>query len=305
VTDASESPQAAPNLRADDAARSGGSWRVGDPRRVASWGAELACVPLGLLQTYGPSRAFSARTREQLILAVTEANGVRSAAWVHGAWLDFLGTRDPDDALAPLFDYARACAEAGGPLDTTALAAVYPRSVVRTLRATVAVAELNSAVGASADDVWARLSGRGRGSVADAVGQAVGFGLALPWLAPSVAVAGTMKVLTRLAPPLPRIELPPAPEANLVVHLLAEAAPAYLGHVLVRTGVVLSPVPVAVAFRMDGTSATIRLGRGRVAISNGVQPDAIAVVDGGVEPLLQIVAGSILKDLGVPVRRRH
>jgi hypothetical protein len=291
VTDASEIPHATTVL---------------SPWRVGAWTAELLSVPGGFLQAYVPNRGgIGARTREQLILAVSEINGVHSAAWIHGAWLDFLGTRDPDDALGPLFDFARACAEAGVPLDTTTLQAVYPRAVVRSLRATVAVAQLGSVVGGTADDLWARARGRPRGSPLDAIGQAVGFGMSLPLLAPSLAVAGTMKVLTRLAPPLPVIELPPAPEANLVVHLLAEAAPAYLGHVLVRTSVVLSPVPVAIAFRMDGTSATIRVGRGRVTISNGIEPDALAVVDGGVEPLLAMVAGSILKDLGMPVRRRH
>lgn len=275
------------------------------PWRVGAWAAELARVPGGLARAYLPDRrGVDARTREQLILAVCEVNGVRSLAWVHGAWLDFLGPRDVDEALVPLFDYARACAEAGVPLDTTTLHAVYPRSLVASLRATVAVAQLASVAGCGADAAWAGLQGRWRGSPLDALGQAVGLGLAVPWLAPSAAVAGTMRVLTRLAPRLPVIERPPAPEANLVVHLLAEAAPAYLGHALVRTGVVLSPVPLAVAFRMDGVTATIRVGRGRVVITNGVQPDAMAIVDGGVEPLLQLVAGSILKDLGVPVRRR-
>jgi hypothetical protein len=47
------------------------------------------------------------------------------------------------------------------------------------------------------------------------------------------------------------------------------------------------------------------VGRGRVTIRNGIEPDALAVVDGGVEPLLELVAGSILRDLGVPVRRRQ
>jgi hypothetical protein len=276
-----------------------------DLRRIGGWAVELARVPLGLVQAYVPSQGVGARTRERLIVAVSEANGVRSAAWVHGAWLDLLGAGDPDDALVPLFDYARACAAAGAPLDTTTLRAVYPASVVQSLRATVAVGELSSAAGAPADELWARLRDRRWGSPVDLAAQLVGAGLALPWVAPSLAAAGAMKALTRLAPPLPPIELPPAAEANLVVHLLAEAAPAYLGHVLVRTGVVMSPVPVAVAFRMDGTAATIRMGRGRVAITNGVEPAAVAVVDGGVEPLVQLVAGSILKDLGVPVRRHQ
>ena len=288
MTDAAESPHAAL-----------------DPRRVGSWTVELARVPFGLLQAYVPNRGISARTREQLILAVSEVNGVRSVAWVHGAWLDLLGRGHPDDALAPLFDYARACAEAGVPLDATSLAAAYPRPVVDSLRATVAVAQLGSALAGTADELWGRTRSGRWGSPPALVGNLIGFSLVLPWLVPSLAAAGAMRVLTRVAPALPPVDVPPAPEANLVVHLLAEAAPAYLGHVLVRTGVVLSPVPVAIAFRMDGTSATIRVGRGRVAITNGIDPSAIAVVDGGVEPLVQLVAGSILKDLGVPVRRHQ
>ena len=125
----------------------------------------------------------------------------------------------------------------------------------------------------------------------------------LPLVGPTIALAGTMKVLARLAPALPEITLPPASEANLVVHLLAEAAPTYLGHAFIRTSLVWSPVPLAIAFRMEGLSATMRVGRGRVTISNGVLPDALLVVDGGVEPLLQTVASSILRDLSKPIRR--
>src|SRR4051794_26872379 len=95
------------------------AWKLG------AWTAELLSVPVGLIEAYVPGSAgINARTREQIILAVTEVNGCRYSAWVHGAWQDFLGPRDPDEALAPLFDYARACAEAGVPLDTTTLDAV-------------------------------------------------------------------------------------------------------------------------------------------------------------------------------------
>jgi hypothetical protein len=256
-----------------------------------------------VLQAYLPIGGIGSRTRQQLIVAVSEARGVRSIAWVNGSWLELLGATDPDDALSPLFDYARACAEAGAPLDATALSAAYPRSVIRSVRATVAVAHLGSALAGSAEELWTRTRTRRWGSSLDVATSVVGGSLALPWLVPSMAVAGAARVLARLAPSLPPVELPPATEANLVVHLLAEAAPSYLGHVLVRTGVAMSPVPVSIAFRMDGTAATIRLGRGRVAITNGIAPSVIAVVDGGVEPLVQLVAGSILKDLGMPVRR--
>jgi hypothetical protein len=275
-----------------------------DPWRLGAWTGELLRVPGGLLDAYLPIRTgINARTREQLILAVSDVNGARASAWVHGAWLDYLGARDPDDALVPLFDYARACAEAGAPLDTTTLDASYPPTVVRSVRATVAVAQLGNLVGNTADGLVARVQGRPTTRLH--VPEAVSFGLSLPLFVPTVTIATTMKLLTRLAPALPTVELPPATEANMVVHLLAEAAPTYLSHALVRASLVWSPVSAAVAFRMDGTAATIRVGKGRVTISNGVERDVLAVVDGGVEPLLQLVAGSILRDLGMPVRRRR
>jgi hypothetical protein len=137
----------------------------------------------------------------------------------------------------------------------------------------------------------------------DALRKSTAVVVSAPLTTPSLAMAIAMKALSRMAPRLPEIELPPPGDANLVVHLLAEAAPTYLGHTVVRASLVWSPVPVVVAFRMEGTSATIRIGRGRVAIANGVDDDALLVVDGGVEPLLQTVTGSILRDLGIPFGR--
>jgi len=275
------------------------------PTRLGAWTAELLSVPGGLLAAYGVApRTVDPRTREQLIVAVAEANGARSTAWVHGAWLEFLGARDPDDVLAPLFDYAAACARAGVPLDATTLEAAFPPELVRSVRATVAVAQLSSLVGGTADELWARLRDRSV-TPRDALGAGAVFGLTLPLVVPAWAFAGMVRVVTGLAPPLPAVDLPPPAEANLAVHLLAEALPSYLGHVLARTTIVWWPVPVAVAFRMEGTSATLRMGRGRLAITNGVEPDAVAVLDGGVEPLLQLAAGAILREMGLPVGRGY
>jgi AhpD family alkylhydroperoxidase len=275
-----------------------------NPWQVAAWMAELMSVPAGLIDAHLPgSSGIGARTREQLILAVSEVNGCRHSAWVHGSWLDFLGRRDPDETLAPLFDYAQACARAGVPLDTTVLDAAFPAAVVRSVRATVARAELANLVGNTVDDLIDQVRGRQSRSPVAALQDLCGLAASLPALAPTALLAGAMKVVARLAPELPAVETPEPTEANLVVHLLAEAAPSYLGHALVRTGLVWSPIPVAIAFRMDGTSATVRLGRGRVIIDNGIAPDAIVVVDGGADALVQTVAGSILRDMGVPTRR--
>src|SRR5690606_12467532 len=128
-----------------------GAPAVGD-LAVGSWMVELGRVPLGLLDARLPTgRGVPARTREQLILSVTEVRGGRLSAWVHGTWLDFLGHRDPDEALEPLFAYARSCTDAGHPLDTTTLDAVYPPRVVRSVRATVAQATLGAMASSAAD----------------------------------------------------------------------------------------------------------------------------------------------------------
>ena len=50
-----------------------------------------------------------------VILAVTEVNGCRYCAWIHGSWQDFLGENSLVDADEALLTYARACAEAGYP----------------------------------------------------------------------------------------------------------------------------------------------------------------------------------------------
>jgi hypothetical protein len=63
-------------------------------------------------------------------------------------------------------------------------------------------------------------------------------------------------------------------------------------------------VPVTLAVRIEGVAASVRVGRGRIAIENGIHPESLVIVDGGSEPLLRLVTGSILRDLTSPVRRR-
>lgn len=282
--------------------------RVGpglDPWRVGAWVAELVSVPVGLVEAYVPlSGGVDARTREQLIITVAEVNGAWASAWLHGSWLDFLGAREPDEVLGPLFDYARSCAESGLPLDTTTLDAVYPAAVVRSLRATVATAHLGSLAGNTLDQLVARLRGRSGAGVGSLLTQALAMGLTVPLTLPTATVAVALRVLTRLAPEPPVVELPPDDEANLVAHLLAEATPTYLGNAALRTGAVWSPVPVTLAVRIEGVAASIRLGRGRITIENGIHPESLVIVDGGSDPLLRLVAGSIVRELTAPVRRR-
>lgn len=271
--------------------------------QLAAWLAELGRVAPGLIESHLPGNGLGSRTREQLILTVADANGCRLLAWVHGAWQEFLGPVEPDEATEALVAYARASAEAGVPLDATTLEAAFPASVVRCARATVARAQLGSLLasraGALADGLF---RGRPAGLLATA-GQVMAAATLLPTLLPAVAVAGALKVAVRIAPPVPEPELPPEDEANLVVHLLAEALPSYLGHAVVRSLLLWNPVVLAVGVRMEGTAATLRIGQGRVSIVNGIRSDALVIVEGGLEPLLHLAAGSIVRQLAAGPRR--
>lgn len=260
------SPQAGPTLV-----------DVDGPRRYGVWLAELVRVMPGLVEAHVPGTGgVDARTREQLILTVAAATDSRFLAWVHSAWREFLGGPEPDERIEPLLAFARASAEAGTPLDATLLEATYPAAVVRSTRATVARAELGSLLANTA---------------------------ALPVLLPAAAVAGALRLAVKLAPALPEPDLPDDRDANLVVHLLAEALPNYLGHAVVRTVLLWNPLVLSVGVRMEGTGATLRIGQGKVRIVSGVDIDALIVVESGLEPLLHVAAGSILRQFArVPSR---
>lgn len=270
---------------------------------LSSWVAELLRLLGGLAAAYLPgSGGVDARTRERIIVSMAEVGGSPVTAWVHASWLEFLGDREPDELLLPLLDYAASCAEAGRPLDTTTLDAVYPSTLVSSVRATVA----RTVVVQSAEQAARDLVSVGWRSPARRLRDLAVTALAAPVVAPMLATATAMRVTSWLAPPLPRIELPADEDANLVVHLLAEASPTYLAHTLLRTGVVLSPVTLALGVRMEGATATLRAGRGRITVSEGIHPDVLLVLQGGTEPLLRLVASSIASEISRPrtLRRR-
>jgi alkylhydroperoxidase family enzyme len=273
------------------------------PRRTATlglmvpWLAEVVTTLPGLVRSYGPGSALDARTREQIILAVTEVNGCRYCAWIHGSWQDFLGDGAHVDAEQALLAYARACAEAGRPLPADDLGEVLPPEAVRAVRATVAQIEVSNLVGNTVDGMLARVARKRPLAPLDFALEAVTVAAAVPLAIPLLATAGVMRIAARVAPPMPEVEMPPAGEANLLVHLLAAAAPTYLANAVVRLALLGLPRPVAVGIRAGRTAATVRVGRGRLAVENGISRDTIAVVEGEVEPLLQLATGSIVREL--------
>jgi hypothetical protein len=129
------------------------------------------------------------------------------------------------------------------------------------------------------------------------VAEAATVTVALPLAAPMVLVAAAMRAVERLAPALPEIRTPPDDEANLLSHLLATTVPAYLGNAGARLAILRLPVPVTIGVRAGRTAATIRVGRGVVEVTNDIAPDAIVVLEGEVEPLLQLATGSLVREL--------
>ncbi len=279
---------------------------IGDPakgrrtatvRNVAPWIGELARLLPDLVRSYLPFAPVDPRSRERVILAVAEVNGSRYSAWVHGGWQAFLGTTDPTDAAEAVVAFARACAEAGHPVDPGALGATLPPAAVRSLRATVAQIELASLVGNTAEGLVGRATGRRPRAPLRAARELVTVGLALPFAVPMVAISGAMRLADRWAPAVPTVEIADAGEANLLVHLLAQTVPSYLGHAAVRAAVLGLPFTVSIGIRSGRTSATLRFGRGAISVANGIQSDTLVLVDGDVEPLLRAASVAIVSEL--------
>ncbi len=273
--------------------------RTVDPVVLLPWLAELGRTAGGLVRSYLPGGPIDARTRERVILAVTEVNGCRYCAWIHGSWADYLGDRpdDPAEAEEALLAYARACAEAGRPVDPAPLRAVLPPEAVAAVRATVAQIEVSNLVGNTVDGLLARLRRRRPLDPPRAVAELVTVAAALPVAAPLVGTAAAMRLVARLAPDMPEVEQPPAEEANLLAHLLVKTVPAYLANAGVRAALLRLPFPVALGVRAGRTAATVRIGRGRAEVANGIAPDAVVVLEGDVEPLLQLATGTLVREL--------
>lgn len=273
--------------------------RTADPAVLLPWLVELARTTPSLLRSYLPGAPIDARSREQVILAVTEVNGCRYCAWIHGSWADYLGqVDDPAEVLEVLLAHARASAEAGRPLDPAPLLEHLPADVVAGLRATVAQIEVANLVGNTVDGLLARATRRRPLEPSKAVAELATVAVSLPIAVPMLAVGGTLRLLRSMAPAVPEVDLPPAGEANLLAHLLARTVPSYLANAGLRLALLGLPVPLVIGITAGRTSATIRVGRGAVTVDNGIAPDAVLVVEGDVEPLLQLATGHLVREIG-------
>jgi hypothetical protein len=264
---------------------------------LVPWLAEAVRTLPGLVASYAWRGPLDPRTRQHIILAVTEVNGCRYSAWIHSSWRDFLGDLDQVEYHDALIGYARACAGAGRPLPPEELRGVVPDDVIRSVRATVAQTSLTNMVGNTVDGMLERLTGARPRSPLAFAREAATVAAAVPIAIPLLATASVMRLATTCAPSMAPVEMPPVGEANLLAHLLATAAPIYLANAAARLALLRLPSPVAIGVRSGRSAATVRFGRGALVIENGVSSDALVVVEGDVEPLLELATGSILREL--------
>jgi hypothetical protein len=268
------------------------------PGRLAPWLSELGQTFGGILDAWLPTgRGVTPRSRQQMVVAVSEVNGSRSTEWIHRAWSEFLGADDSEEAIDVLLEFARASALTGAPMNPEQLDHALPLDTIPSARATVAVAAVASLFGNSAEDLADQLLRRRPVDPRALAGDAVAVLAALPVAAPLVLLAGAMEVANRFSPSMPVLRTPPDDEANLVVHMLAEALPSLLRHALVRAIVLALPLPVVIGVRTEGHAATVRLARGRIVLENGLADDVLFVVEGGVEVLLAAAARALSRDL--------
>ena len=264
---------------------------------LGSWLAELLSVLPGLLVAYLPGNPIGGRRREHLLIELADAAGAPVSVWVHRSWQAFVGPPAGDDALDAFEAYARLASQQGRPVDATAVELAHGPSTTQVLRAVVAFGVVGSTTEQAAGSVLGWMAGRRRARGLDVAADVATLAVGLPLAVPSLAVAAGLRLAAALAPPVPVVAVPDAGRANLVTHLLAEAAPTYLGNAVLRTVALWSPLQVGVGVTVDGTSATLQVGQGRVTVTDGIHPDALVVVDGPLDSLLRVAATSLVRAL--------
>src|SRR5438094_501975 len=101
-------------------------------------------------------------------------------------------------------------------------------------RRTATPIEVSNLVGNTVDGLLARLTRKRPAAPLAAARELATVAMAVPLAAPLLGAAAAMRAVDRAAPPLPEVQLPPAGEANLLAHLLAQALPMWLANAALR-----------------------------------------------------------------------
>ncbi len=261
------------------------------PRWLAAAAPRLATVARAHL----PGAPLDARRRELVAAVVADAAGSPALARLHAGWHDVLGPAELDEVDDELLAWVSDAVERAPRLDPATLPTSVTPEVRRAVVALVAHGVVAAATVARATSFVDRVAGRRPRHPRDAFGDLAAVAVGLPLTAPSAVLGAAFGVLGRLAPPATPIEVDGDP--NLLAQLLAEILPTWLGSAWGRTLVARLPVEVPVAVRSGLTGATVRVGRGRVSVRNGVTDDVWALFDGEIDALLRAGSHSLSREL--------
>ena len=257
----------------------------------------LAMVPrlATVARCYLPAAPIDARRRELVSVVVAGASGSAVLARIHADWHDVLGpaelTELDDEVLSWVVTAVGETPDLAGHELPDEVSAQTRRAVA----ALVAHGVVAAATVDRAGSLARRLLGRSARDPRQVLGDLAACAVGLPVALPAAAVGAVLGTVGKLAPAATAVELDPDP--NLLAQLLAETLPTWLGSAWGRTLVARLPVEVPVAVRSGLTGATVRLGRGRVQVVNGLDDDIWALFDGDVDALLRAGSHSLTREL--------
>lgn len=242
-----------------------------------------------------PGAPVDARRRELVAAVVAGAAGSSGLARLHAGWHDVLGPAELTEVDDELLSWVVGAVTPAPGLGDHAMPAEVDPEMRRAVAALVAHGVVAAATAERAGALVQRLAGRlprdPRAAVRDLAAVAVG----LPVVLPPVAAGAVLGTLGRLAPAAAPVEVDADP--NLLTQLLAETLPTWLGSAWGRTLVARLPVEVPVAVRSGLTGATVRIGRGRVRVLNGIAEDIWAIFDGEIDALLRAGSSTLSREL--------
>ncbi|QXC61484.1 hypothetical protein KSP35_01140 [Aquihabitans sp. G128] len=264
---------------------------VSFPRWFAALVPRLGTV----VRCHLPGSPVDARRRELVSAVVAGAAGSGPLARLHADWHDVLGPAELTEVDDEVLSWVVAAVAPRPELDPVDLPAEVTPQVRRALVALVAHGVVAAATADRAGALALRLVGQLPRDPRAAAGDLAALAVGVPVSIPPVAFGAVVGVLGRLAPPPAAVEVGDDP--NLLTQLLAEILPTWLGSAWGRTLVARLPVEVPVAVRSGLTGATVRVGRGRVRVANGIGDDIWALFDGEIDALLRAGSSSLSREL--------
>ena len=248
-----------------------------------------------LARVYAPGSPLDARRRELVAAVVAGAAGAAGLTQLHAGWHDLLGPAELDEVDDEVLAWAVDSVGNRPEVDLDALPGGLSDGVRDALAAVVAYSMVSAAAERHGTAMLDAVRGRTSPTPGRFLGHVVGCAIAAPLVAPMVAVGGSLALIGRITPAPVPIELDSDP--NLLAQLLAETLPMWLGGAWGRTLVARLPVEVPVAWRSGLTGATVRIGRGRIQVANGLASDAWALFDGEIDSLLRAGSQSLSREL--------